>query len=105
MASQVKLENERLLLFQAAGSAYGIVVRTADLNRDLQLFYQAYRMDKAMLPPLEFRKSPWKPTEEIWLVRVDRVGEAEPPAPQGEAPPPAIDPLDLDSLSLEDLGL
>lgn len=101
----VQYENERMLLFQAAGSNLGIVVETTDFQKDLASLYKAYRLDKGLLPPLEFRKSPWRPTEEIWIVRVDKAADGPQGANHSEAPPPAIDPLDLDNLSLEDLDL
>jgi hypothetical protein len=90
-----------MLLFQAAGSKLGIVVATCDIVQDLQRLYAAYRIDKASLPPLEFRKSPWKPREEIWIVRVERETKPDPGAP----PPPAVGDIDLEALSLGDLGL
>ena len=100
-SSSIPFQNERMLLFQAAGSKLGIVVVTCDIQADLQKLYAAYRLDKASLPPLEFRNSPWKPHEEIWIVRVAE--KAEPPA--GAPPPPAVGSLDLSDLSLKDLGL
>lgn len=101
--AEIKYQQERMYLFQAAGSAYGIVVATTDFKKDLQALYAAYRLDKAMLPALEFRRSPWKPQEEIWIVKVAAADAAKPPASPGEVPPPAIDPLDIQSL--DDLGL
>ena len=88
-------EHERGLIYQAASSQLGIVVATTEMQSDLGRLYAAYRRERDLIPKLEFRKSPWNPLGEIWIIKVAEVPKA-PPGEPSEVPPPAIGTVDID---------
>lgn len=96
-----KYDTEKMLLFQAATSEYGIVVESADIERDLGAFYAALREERGgALPEMQLQRSPWRPKAEIWIVKKS-AKQAQPTSAAGEPPPPAI----TGDITLDDLGL
>lgn len=86
------------MLYMAQASAYGIVVSTGNFKADTEKLKQAHRMEKEFLQcALEFRRSPWDPNNEIWIIKSSKAA-AEQLA--SELPPPAISDLNLDDLGL-----
>lgn len=94
-------EREKELLWIAVSTLYGVVVATADAQADVARLRLAQNSLKDELPcKFEFRKSPWDPQNEIWVVKMTKRAPA-PAQAQGDAPPPAI----ADINSIDDLGL
>jgi hypothetical protein len=61
------------LMYQALGSAIGIVVSTTDFERAVQKFYSARKKcADPDLDVLQFRRSPYTPETEIWIVKAGK---------------------------------
>ncbi len=55
--------------YEALGNEHGVVIAVSDVTKAIQRLYQARtKSGDPDLAGLSIRKSPVKPTEEIWLV-------------------------------------
>lgn len=107
-------EVEKELMFRACAAEHGIVVATANMDTDLAAFTRAYAQERRLdaIPALEFRRSPWKPREEIWIVKVSETEKRQARGERASAsasasasadddlPPPAIQEVDLGDIGL-----
>lgn len=62
--------NELELLYQAAGTTLGIVISVSDFEKARQKLYQAkVKAADPELNCLQFRRSPFEPETELWIVK------------------------------------
>ena len=77
-----------LLLYQALGTPLGIAVSCEDFTAAAQALYQCrVALADPDLGRLQFRRSPFNPEGEIWIVK----GEAKVPEPE---PVPVAPPIE-----------